>query len=82
MPADLNTIAAEWERFKQILPAGASEVQRVETRRAFFAGAASMFKLSMDAADLSDDAAEAMFECFDAELRNFAATLGTAQEGR
>lgn len=39
------TLAQEWDQFARTLLAHAGIVQRVEMRRAFYAGAASMFTL-------------------------------------
>lgn len=80
--AGLNTVAAEWEKFKAVIPTGASETQFREMRRAFFAGGASMFKLVTDTSELSDDGAEAVFDGLSDELRSYAATIGTPLEGR
>lgn len=39
-------IQEEWEKFHdRVMPLGAGEIQRRETRRAFFAGAAALFSI-------------------------------------
>ena len=54
-----RTLSDEWGDFsKAILPAGASEIQRVETRRAFYAGASSMLALISDGLDADKEATE------------------------
>ena len=65
--ADLNTIAEAWERLvNEVLPPGIlpSSVQYIETRRAFYAGAALMHsKLTrLGDGDVSENAAVAMID--------------------
>lgn len=61
-----GVIANEWRCFAQtVLPKGVGEVQRVETRRAFYAGAAAMFGVLMRHPG-SDD------ELFEVVVREFA----------
>lgn len=57
----MKTLASEWAKFKRlIVPKDAPEVQIVETRRAFYAGANSMTLCIMAASsDPGDDPTEA-----------------------
>lgn len=48
------TLQDEWDRYRRdVIPAGASPVQRIESQRAFYAGAQMVL---MILADLADDA--------------------------
>lgn len=79
----LHTIAAAWSSFEQsVLPDTASAIQRQETRRSFYAGAATLLETITTMLEPGDEMTEAdlhkMTE-LDAELRRFATDLG---EGR
>lgn len=63
---DEQTLKAKWESYDtHVLPANASETQRVETRRAFYAGAQAMFGLIQT---LGEDSADDLNEPTDAEI--------------
>lgn len=52
----MQTVKDLWDQFESaVLPKGCHPVQRVETRRAFYAGAWAMFNLSVQAADETPD---------------------------
>jgi hypothetical protein len=52
-------------------PDGAGAVQREETKRAFYGGAAATFGIMLEAAELEEDAAAARVEALDLELADF-----------
>lgn len=71
-----RTIAAQWVNFSlAILPADASQVQRTEMRKAFYAGAAAMLGECGAIADLSDDAGVAVLEGLHQEVLLFTAEM-------
>ena len=75
--ADLNTIAEAWERLvKEVLPPGLlpKSAQYIETRRAFYAGAALMHSkmTCLGDGDVSEDAAVAMIDGWSEEISLFA----------
>ena len=52
----MQTVKDMWDQFEgSVLPKGCHPVQRLETRRAFYAGAWAMFNLSVQAADETPD---------------------------
>lgn len=54
----MPNLEQDWISYSlRVMPSMALEVQRNETRRAFYAGAASMFALVVQAAALPEDAA-------------------------
>lgn len=76
------TLAAQWASYEVILLAEAGEVQRRETRRAFYAGAQAL--LVVMTSGLSDHAEttesdEALMASVDAELKQFVRDI---EEGR
>lgn len=75
-----NTIKAEWDSYyaKVLRPSGVQvgSTQYIETRRAFYAGMQSLFGMVMEAADRSEEAAEALLQSWDAELKDFAKNVG------
>jgi hypothetical protein len=74
----------EWNSYcREILyPAGAGEIQCIETRRAFYAGAAAMLGMvsRIAAAAPDEDAGAAVLEKLSGELRAYQQTVGTAAE--
>ncbi len=68
-----------WEGFAAaVLPANASDVQRIEMRKAFFAGAAYLFTLQMQGVSDGDDVTsgdEQFMRRIDEELRAFGKEL-------
>jgi hypothetical protein len=73
MKLDMLTL---WDSYQRdVLPPTASEVQRTETRRAFYAGAAAMFGAMIAATDTpGPDATDADVACVDAlvaEVKEF-----------
>lgn len=77
------SLAQEWDQFaRTILPKGAPEVQRVETRRAFYAGAGAMFGLltgGLDADHEPTDLDVAYVESLSVEIQAFAAALARGE---
>ncbi len=70
----MNTIDEQWGRFSSAIGLkDTTPVQQVETKRAFYAGAASMLHLQMRAADmnLSEAAAIAMLNGWHEECDAF-----------
>lgn len=70
-----NPVNASWEGFARVVIPGASELQRTEMRKAFFAGAAMVFVLVQRISEASEDAAVANMKVIDAELREFGEAL-------
>lgn len=70
-----KSLAGEWADFAaKIIPANASDVQRVECRRAFYAGAQSMFVCvtgQLDAGTEPTDADMIYMDSLQAELKDF-----------
>lgn len=64
------------------LPAAAGHIQRQEVRRAFYCGAVAAVKLLDSLQEQTDEVMEAGCAELQAELRTFAATLGTCLEGK
>lgn len=82
--ATLHTVGIGWDTYMaRVLPPDAPAVQRQETRRAFYAGAAQMLALfdwiSTDA--VSEDEGVELLERLHVELRAYASTVGTPAEG-
>lgn len=51
----MSLVKEIWDQYeKEVLPSGAGNVQRLETKRAFYAGAASMFNLLCKIDEYSD----------------------------
>ena len=71
----MNTIAEQWAAFEVlVVPKDAPPVQRQEMRRAFYAGAETMLRLSYSVGDksISENAGVAMLEGWHDECRRFA----------
>jgi hypothetical protein len=67
-----GSIGEAWASYlAAVIPAGAGETQREESKRAFYAGAAAMFGDMLDAAELEEDAAAARLEALDRELADY-----------
>jgi hypothetical protein len=71
-----NRIANEWQNFERVLldPARAGRMQRQEMRRAFYAGAQSLFTLITLAVSPGDEITQAdltLMEDIDQELKQF-----------
>jgi hypothetical protein len=80
MPA--NRINAEWVSYsRQVLPRDAPAVQRIETRRAFYAGAAAMHAIlrALGEDDVSEDDGVDVIE---ETLRELKAFSQAAREGK
>jgi len=73
IPTDVGTIGEAWASYAgailDLIAAGA--VQREETKRAFYAGAAAMFGAMLEAAELEEDPAAARVESLDRELVDY-----------
>lgn len=69
----MNTIQSLWRSYHdKVLPDGVSEVQTVECRRAFYAGAQAMFGLMTGpVTGASENAAVRMMDGFREELADF-----------
>jgi hypothetical protein len=52
----MKTLFDHWKSFERaIVPKGAGAIQREECRRSFYAGAAAMFSLVLDASEPADE---------------------------
>lgn len=68
----MNTIADEWDEFaKHVVPPDAPDVQRVEMRVAFYAGATALLWLGARIAGFSDDAAQSVWQSLHDESAAF-----------
>jgi hypothetical protein len=78
-------IEAAWESYvRHVLPASAGQVQRDETRKAFYAGAAVLFHTVLRALDEGSDATENDLKLMDdisSEIDAFGAELDVAVLG-
>jgi hypothetical protein len=75
-----DSIEREWLEFaRTILPADAHESQRVEMRRAFFAGAATALHLLAGLAEAPEDRAVESLESLHEECREFARRIARGQ---
>lgn len=76
---DRFKLAKEWQDFEApVLPANAGDVQKIETRRAFYAGAAALFSGLLSILEPGAEATENDLKVMDsikAELDQFAADL-------
>ena len=80
---DTSTIEKEWERLEQaVIPPTASTKQRLEMRRAFYAGAAITFHLLGTTRDMDTAAATAQIEKWWYEIESFARLHVQAPEGQ
>ena len=69
-----NTVQEAWDNYERhVVPKGAGDAQRVETRRAFYAGALSVINIMVGISrpDTSEDAGAAIFEGIRQECINF-----------
>ena len=75
-----GTIGHAWAdfylRLLKIQGVSPASVQYQETRRAFYAGAASFMESTMLIAELSDDEAVVSMEALNKELKDFVAQIG------
>ncbi len=70
----MNTIRDYWESFEAgVVPAQASEAQRADMERAFYAGAVALMALLEVIASMSEDAGVLMLESLREETRIFVA---------
>jgi hypothetical protein len=66
-------IGKDWASYRDfVIPPHAPNVQKLECERAFYAGAWSMFKNMMKAADLDEAQAEKVVATLEAEVENYA----------
>lgn len=73
------TIASQWQSYEaQVLPKGCSPVQLQETRRAFYAGAASILAhmATLSEEDISEEEGSDIIEELMQESRDFTARIG------
>jgi len=73
------TIISQWQSYEaQVLPKNCSFVQRQETRRAFYAGAASVLALMarLSEEDISEEEGSDVIEELMQESRDFTARIG------
>lgn len=75
-------ILEEWNTFSsEVIPADASEIQRIEMRRAFYAGACSIFNLVVNrSVEFSESEQVQRLSDLDDEVKDFANRIkdGTA----
>src|SRR3546814_11622905 len=75
-----NLLNNEWDTFREmVLAPDAPDIQLSEMRRAFFGGAAALFKVMMRKLDPGEEPTErdeAQMESIDQELRDFVAKVG------
>lgn len=70
----MNSIEGKWQEYRtRVVPKDASETQVMEARRAFYAGAGSLFSIVLDLADkkVSEKAGVAVVRSIDEEIRLF-----------
>jgi hypothetical protein len=76
-------IGDAWRQYAEhIVPADAPEVQMIETRRAFYAGAIACFQGLMAMLDPGTEATEAdlaKMDALDAEIKRWLADLGAGR---
>ncbi|MFN6560050.1 MAG: hypothetical protein RMY28_009600 [Nostoc sp. ChiSLP01] len=73
------TISSQWQSYEtQVLPKGCSAIQLQETRRAFYAGVASVlaFMAQISNEDISEDEGADIIEALMQESRDFTARIG------
>jgi len=71
----MNTIQEQWEKFSKLTIAkDAPDIQKQETRRAFYAGVEGLLRIQFNIAEssMSEDAAVAIFQEIEDELHMFA----------
>jgi len=67
-----NALAAEWVLFESdCIPKDAPEIQRIEMRRAFYAGMESFLALQCKTANQSEDACVELMRAWNDELKAF-----------
>lgn len=74
-----HVLARAWESYRaKVLPPDAPDVQVVETRRAFYAGATIVLEICkrVGAPDVSEDLGVLQFEMLDREIVAFMARIG------
>lgn len=77
MTAKSTLIRTGWEEYRRsVMPQNAGQVQVMECRRAFYAGAMTMFVLMEKFADLEEDEAMAMLQLTKDELMDFRNNVG------
>lgn len=83
--SDKFSVAAEWRAFEHaVLPANASDVQREEMRKAFWAGAFALWAGLLNVLEPGTEATEADLAKMDdlkREFDNFAAEMGAKVRG-
>lgn len=78
MTADLKTLAKAWDTFcEEIMPSDAPTIQYVEMRRAFYAGAAALAKITnrIGGPDVSEEEAMSILNGVHRELGQFGIDL-------
>lgn len=79
-----RTLADEWRDFeRQIMPKDAPRVQRVEMKRAWYAGAVTLFALVSGGFDADSEPTEldvAYLESISNEIEAYGLTIGTREE--
>lgn len=79
----MRTIAQQWTSFEAaVLPASAGRVQRLETRRAFYAGFQAALLAAVEMADESgddDDLGVSMIQRLHEECQQFAQAVATGR---
>jgi hypothetical protein len=72
----MKLIETQWHEFRRrVMPKDAGDVQLIEMRRAFFAGAWAYYALVMNVLDVGEEATARDLEimaALDAEMREFA----------
>lgn len=78
----MRTIASEWDKFTAlVMPPDASQIQRKEMRRAFYAGVESALRMQWDAAEETTSEAQAMalFTAWHEEAQRFGADIAAGK---
>lgn len=72
----MNTVISGWEKFEKLIlePINASDIQRLEMKKAFFAGAAEAMSILMVVSNkqTSEEAGAAIIEGIVQEIESFA----------
>lgn len=67
--ADPQTLRDQWDAFERdVLPASAGRIQRLETRRAFYAGMGAMMHLVVATSELPEEEAIARMQALNDEM--------------
>jgi hypothetical protein len=78
-----HTVASQWESFAAlVLPADAGDVQRQETRRAFYAGAQALLGLMMHGLEATDEVTDDDVASLTRLQEELAAFVRDVKEGR